>query len=65
MDVLSFQPGQGTYGYPRTADDAPKTENDFDHLEELDRIYQLYGKPIYICDHHLSFHTEQYPTTLW
>jgi hypothetical protein len=65
MDILCFQPGQGAYGMPLTENDAPKTENDFDHLLELDRIYERFGKPIYICDHHLSFKTDEYPRTQW
>lgn len=33
--------------------------------EEFDRIFTLTGKPIIICDHQVSFYTDEYPQTIW
>ena len=50
---------------PYTRDDAPYTENEFEHLEELDTLYATYGKPIYICDHYLSFRDPELLPAIW
>jgi len=31
----------------------------------FDRLYEITGKPIIVCDHQSSFATEEYPETMW
>ena len=60
IDVLSIQPGPEV----GAAHGQGKHESEFDGAL-FDRLHQLTGKPILICDHSLSFYTPKYPKTLW
>ena len=60
IDVLSIQPGPEVGPRPGPGRD----ETVFDGAT-FDRLHQLIGKPILICDHQVSFHTPKHPVTLW
>ncbi len=57
IDILSIQPGDGYI-------DVYPPSNRFDR-EEFDRLHRLVGKPIFICDHQISFATARHPETTW
>ncbi len=57
IDALSVQPGDGYINV------YPPSDN-FDR-EEFDRLHQLVNKPIFICDHQISFATPDHPRTTW
>jgi hypothetical protein len=57
IDVLSIQPGDGYIDvYP---------PSDVFQADEFDRLHHLINKPIFICDHQISFATKEYPRTTW
>lgn len=57
IDVLSIQPGDGYIDvYP---------PSDVFRTAEFDRLHRLTGKPIFVCDHQISFPTPEYPRTTW
>lgn len=57
IDVLSIQPGDGYIDvYP---------PSDIFDAQEFDRLHGLVKKPIFICDHQISFATPEYPRTTW
>ena len=60
VDVISIQPGPQVGPRPGPGRD----ETVFDS-EAFDRIHNITGKPILICDHRVSFHTPASPVTLW
>ena len=60
IDVLSIQPGPEN----GTAHGPGKDETEFNEVL-FDRLHQLTGKPIIVCDHSLSFYTPTYPRILW
>lgn len=60
VDVISIQPGPEVGPRPGPGRD----ERIFDG-EAFDRIHDLTGKPILICDHRVSFRTAEAPVTLW
>lgn len=60
IDVLSIQPGPEVGPRPGPGRD----ETVFDGAT-FDRLHQLTGKPILICDHQVSFRTPGHPVTLW
>jgi len=60
IDVLSIQPGPSVGPRPGPGTD----ESEFDRAE-FDRLHQLTGKPILICDHRLSYRRPEFPVTLW
>jgi len=43
--------------YPSPGDTYP--------AEEIESLHKLTGKPIFICDHQISFATERYPKAIW
>ena len=49
IDAIAVQPVGRTYFY----------------AEEFDQMHALTGKPIMICDHQVSFYTDEYPETIW
>ena len=57
IDVLAAQPGDGYIPIYVPGDVFPKAE-----MEEL---YEQTGKPIFICDHQISFATHDYPVATW
>lgn len=60
IDVLSIQPGPEVGPRPGPGRD----ETVFDGAT-FDRLHELTGKPILICDHQVSFRTPEHPVTLW
>ena len=60
VDVISIQPGPEKGPGPG----AGKEERVFNE-PNFRWIYQLTKKPILICDHAVSFYTEENPVTLW
>jgi len=60
FDIISIQPG------PTTGPDAGQgpDESTFD-ADYWKNLYELTGKPVLITDHGVSFHTPEYPRTLW
>ncbi len=57
IDVLSLQPGDGYIPIYTPGDIFPE--------EEMRYLHDLTGKPIFICDHQISFATERYPLAIW
>jgi hypothetical protein len=57
IDVLSIQPGDGYIPIYVPGDMYPK--------QEIERLHKLTGKPVFICDHQISFGTKQYPVATW
>jgi hypothetical protein len=57
IDVLSLQPGDGYIPIYMPGDVFPE--------EEMEYLHDLIGKPIFICDHQISFATKRYPTATW
>ncbi len=60
IDVISIQPGPEVGPRPGPGRD----ESVFDGVV-FDRIHEITGKPILICDHRVSFYTPETPVTLW
>jgi hypothetical protein len=60
IDVLSIQPGPEVGPLPGPGRD----ETVFD-ATAFDRLHQVSGKPILICDHQVSFRLPAFPVTLW
>lgn len=60
FDIISIQPG------PTTGPDAGQGPDESTFNPEYWRnLYELTGKPVMIMDHGTSFHTPEYPRTLW
>jgi len=57
IDVLSVQPGDGYIPIYTPGDVFPDAE--------IKYLRELTGKPIFICDHQISFATERYPRAIW
>jgi hypothetical protein len=60
IDVLSIQPGPEVGPRPGPGRD----ETVFD-AATFDRLHEVSGKPILVCDHQVSFRTPAHPVTLW
>ena len=60
IDVLSIQPGPEVGPRPGPGRD----ETAFDGAT-FDRLHEVSGKPILVCDHQVSFRTPAHPVTLW
>ncbi|MEM6392145.1 MAG: hypothetical protein AAF797_05185 [Planctomycetota bacterium] len=60
IDVVSIQDGPEVGPMPGPG----KHESAFD-TDYYNRLHQLTGKPVLICDHNVSFKTESHPVTLW
>ena len=60
VDIISIQPGPSFGPGPGPGlDEIHFSKQTFDH------IFDLTGRPIMICDHQISFNTEEHPVTLW
>lgn len=59
-DVIAIQPGPEAGPLPGPGRD----ESRFDQAY-FASIHRRSNRPIFICDHTISFHTEDYPVTLW
>jgi agarase len=57
IDALSVQPGDGYIPVYTPGDVYP--------AREISELYRLTGKPVFICDHQISFPTPVYPHTIW
>ncbi len=57
IDVLSLQPGDGYIPIYTPGDVFPEAE--------IKHLHELTGKPIFICDHQISFATKRYPVATW
>lgn len=60
VDVISIQAGPEVGPLPGPGRD----ETTFDQVH-FDWVHQVTDKPIYLCDHNVSFKTNEYPVTLW
>ncbi len=60
IDVLSIQPGPEVGPRPGPGRD----ETAFDGAT-FDRLHEVSGKPILVCDHQVSVRTPAHPVTLW
>jgi len=57
LDAIAIQPGDGYIPIYTPGDTYP--------AEEIESLHKLTGKPIFICDHQISFATERYPKAIW
>jgi len=57
LDAIAIQPGDGYIPIYTPGDTYP--------AEQIESLYKLTGKPIFICDHQISFATERYPKAIW
>ena len=57
LDALAVQPGDGYIPIYTPGDIYP--------AREIEALHRLVLKPIFICDHQISFATERYPKAIW
>ncbi|MBC8872632.1 MAG: hypothetical protein H8E44_24625 [Planctomycetes bacterium] len=57
LDAIAIQPGDGYLPIYVPGDTYP--------AEEIEKLHQLSEKPIFICDHQISFATKRYPVSIW
>ena len=57
LDAIAIQPGDGYIPIYTPGDVYPE--------EEITPIVKASGKPVFICDHQVSFATERYPKSIW
>lgn len=57
LDAIAVQPGDGYIPIYTPGDIYP--------AEEIESLHKLTGKPIFICDHQISFATTRYPVAIW
>ena len=57
IDAIAVQPGDGYFPIYTPGDIYPTAE--------IEALHKLTGKPIFICDHQISFATERYPVAIW
>lgn len=60
VDVISIQPGPEKGPGP-----GPGREESVFNAKGFNKLNELTGKPILVCDHTVSFHTDAHPVTLW
>ncbi len=57
VDAIAIQPGDGYIPIYTPGDTFPAAE--------IEAIHRLAKKPIFICDHQISFATDRYPQAIW
>lgn len=57
LDAIAIQPGDGYLPIYTPGDTYP--------AREIEALHQLTGKPIFVCDHQISFTTKRYPKSIW
>lgn len=57
LDAIAVQPGDGYIPIYTPGDIFP--------AQEIEDLHRLVRKPIFICDHQISFATERYPEAIW
>jgi hypothetical protein len=57
LDAIAIQPGDGYLPIYTPGDVFPAAE--------IESLHRATGKPIFICDHQISFGTPRYPKSIW
>ncbi len=60
FDAIAIQPGPEKGPGP-----GPGQEERFFNADQFGNIHKLTSKPLIICDHSVSFYTDEHPVTLW